>query len=120
MKDIYTQLTESMESIGGRLDSLDTRLDHLIHLMADMVKMEKTIQDLETKIDHRIGRLMDQVVEMAMVQTGDADAAVRHRAQARLDKTLFSDPVSWDAQDTPGMEDGQWPPEGCDSMELKG
>ncbi len=121
MKNIYTQITETLSSVDARLDSVDTRLDQLVHLMQDMVKMEKAIQDLEKKIDQQVGRVMDRVVEMAMVKTGDANAAVMHRAQTRLDRAHGFDKAAWEGQGPAAEPEGeaQWPPPGCDSMEIK-
>ena len=133
MKDVYTELVEGIHSIDLRqtqcnanMIGLEKRLDGLLHLMSDMVKLEDQIRKMEENIDRRLtrieasqsipGQLVDRLIEMSLVQSGKADQAVLHRAQSRLDmsKNFFEQPDG-------GQEDEDvWPPPGCDAMESRG
>lgn len=133
MKDVYTELTEGILSVDVRqmecnvsLTAINKRLDALLHLMSDMVKLEDSIKKMEENIERRLsrmeaaqvdsGKLVDRMIEMTLVQSGQPDQAVLHRAQSRLDQTSFSDPQSWAGEE----QEDVWPPPGCDAMESRG
>ena len=134
MKDIYTELTQGIQSIEGHqeeqgvcLAEVNNRLDSLLHLMSDMVKMEASIENMERTISERLdhmaaaqmdsGKLVDRLIEMSLVNRGQGDQAAIHRSQSRLDNN-FSSPQSWEAEKEPPED--IWPPPGCDTMELQG
>lgn len=131
MKDIYTELTQGIHSIEGwqtansqSLKAVEHRIDGLLHLMSDMVKMEDQIRKMEENIERRLarmeaaqmdnGKLVDRLIEMTLVQAGQADQAVLHRAQSRLDTGYFDRPTE------EVVDEDVWPPPGCDAMESIG
>lgn len=129
MKDLDERLTyqdEMLDCLGTRYENLQHQMDQMLHLLADMVKMEDQIKKMEENIERRLSRmeaaqvdsskLVDRLIEMSLVRSGQPDQAVLHRAQSRLEQTHFSDPQSWAGD---GEED-VWPPPGCDAMESRG
>lgn len=134
MKDIYGELVSGIQSIdvrqeeqGACLAEVNNRLDSLLHLMSDMVKMEASIENMERTISERLdrmaaaqmdsGKLVDRLIEMSLVNRGQGDQAAIHRSQSRLDNN-FSSPQSWEG-DKEDPED-VWPPPGCDAMDVRG
>lgn len=134
MKDIYTELTEGIQSIvdcqkehGVCLEEVDSRLDSLLHLMQDMVKMESRIESMERTISERLdrmaaaqmdsGKLVDRLIEMSLVNRGEGHQAAVHRSQSRLDNN-FSSPQSWEGDKE--TEEDVWPPPGCDAVDVVG
>ncbi len=122
MKDVYADLVSGIQSVDVRVAELgvcmaetNNRLDSLLHLMNDMVKMEAKIESLEEKIDGQVKMLLDRVVEMSMIQRGDMEQANVHRAQSRLESghTSFD---NWEKEEK--KED--WPPPGCDAVDIRG
>jgi hypothetical protein len=113
IKEIDMVLRNTEESLG----SVEDKLDRLLHLMQDMVRLEGKIQSLEEKIDGKVDKLTDRLVEMAMVKSGDTQAAVQHRAQSRLETNDFSNQESWDENEA---KEEPWPPPGCNVMESIG
>jgi hypothetical protein len=111
MKEIDIVLRSTEEHLGA----IDLKLDSLLHLMSDIVKMEAKIEGLEHSIEKTLTRLTDQLIQMSMVQSGDTTSAVQHRAQSRLDNS-FSDQKSWE-QEQEGKDD-EWPPPGSDVVEM--
>jgi predicted amino acid racemase len=119
MKDIYTELTEGIQS-------LDHRLDQMLQLLKEMVLLEGKIERMEEKIGVQLdrmeaaqvgsGKLVDRLIEMSLIQQGHPGEAVTHRAQTRLENNDFSNPQSW----TEEVEEGVWPPPNCDVMESRG
>lgn len=135
MKRTYAELTEGIQSVDARcaelgvhMDRTNSRLGDLSHLTRTLVeeykglafRMEK-LQDwtclVDTRHDHQVQKLLDRVIEMAMVNSGKPDMADIYQRQARK-MNDFSNQDSWAVGDE--QSDDKWPPEGCDSMELKG
>lgn len=118
MKDTYIELVEGIQSI-------DVRMDQMLHLMKDMVLLEGKIETMEEEIRGRLdkmeasqvdsSKLVDRLIEMSMVVKGQASEAVTHRAQTGREND-FSDKQSW--MDEP--DDDAWPPPGCDVMDNRG
>lgn len=122
--DILNLGVDDIKALRQSADENAKRLDGLLHLMTDMVKLEDQIKKMEENIEKRLSRLeasgasssklVDQVIEMSMVQAGQAAQAVLHRSQSRLDKKGF-DSVEWGRQIEDEEED-VWPPPGYDAM----
>lgn len=134
MKGIYEELVTGIQSIDIRqeeqgvcLAEVNNRLDSLLHLMSDMVKMESRIESMEKTIGERLdrmaaaqmdsGKLVDRLIEMSLVNQGQGNQAAIHRSQSRLDNN-FSNPETWEGEKVPAED--VWPPPGCDTMELQG
>lgn len=132
MKDIYTELVDGIREIedkqdemGESLSKINERLDSLLHLMKDIVLLESKIEIMEKEIGGRLdkmeasqvdsSKLVDRLIEMAMINRGQAVEAVTHRAQARLEND-FSNKQSW--EDEPDEE--VWPPPNCDVLDNLG
>lgn len=135
MKDVYTDLTEGIQSVDVRCEELGVcmaqlqdRMDGLVHFVKDLSEtysiflnrlqdVQDTVKRMDQKLDNQVQKLLDRLIEMAMVNSGQPVEAVTRRVKGRIDSD-FSDEDSWSVGDeTPG---DVWPPEGCDSMELKG
>ncbi len=116
---------DQVAALGDCLDKSNKRMDGLLHLMSDMVKMEDQIKKMEENIEQRLsrmeaahvdsGKLVDRLIEMTLVQSGQSEQAVLHRAQSRLDKT-----EGFGRFDSDQDETDVWPPPGCDAMESIG
>ncbi len=132
MKEVYVEITDMLDCLGNRYENLqhvtertDKRIDGLLHLMTDMVKMEDQIRKMEENIEIRLsrmeaaqvdsGKLVDRLIEMTLVQSGQSEQAVLHRAQSRLDSGFFDRP-----HDRIEDQEDVWPPPGCDAMESIG
>lgn len=120
-------LIEQVNLIVRSVEGHNKRLDGLLHMMSDMVRVEDQIKKMEENIERRLSRmeaaqgdsvkLVDRLIEMTLVQAGQPDQAVLHRAQSRLDQNnnFFSQ------KDERVEEDEDvWPPPGCDAMESRG
>lgn len=134
MKDLYGDLVAGIQSIDVRqeeqgvcLGEVNNRLDSLLHLMSDMVKMESRIESMERTISERLdrmaaaqmdsGKLVDRLIEMSLVNRGEGHQAAVHRSQSRLDNN-FSSPQSWEGDKE--TEEDVWPPPGCDAVDVVG
>jgi hypothetical protein len=116
-----------MKALDLRLDEIEGKMDGLLHLMSDMVKMEAQIKDMEEELRGRLdkllaaqvdsGKLVDRLIEMSLVASGHGDQANVHRAQARLEQNSFSNAQTWE-DDEP--EEDAWPPPDSDCMDVVG
>lgn len=133
MKNVYTEITEGIQSIDARqadqnalLSEVNRRLDTLLHLMSDMVKLESKIEGVEKVIETQLSRmeaaqvdsgmLVDRLIEMTLVNQGQGHEAAMHRSQSRLENT-FSSPQAWQEDD---VKEDVWPPPDCDVMDIVG
>lgn len=57
-------------------------------------------------------KLVDRLIEMSLVVKGDSREAVLHRAQQKKDDTF--------AEMYPETPADEWPPPGCDAMDVRG
>jgi hypothetical protein len=109
-----------------RLFTVERKLDQLLHLLKDMVALEGHIDEVEESILSRLdklaasqvdsSKLVDRLIEMSMVNRGQSQDAVVHRAQARVESN-FSDVQSWTPDEQP---EDVWPPKGCDAVDIQG
>lgn len=124
--DLVNLNVDDVKNLRTSVDDMNSRIDGVLHLLTEMVKMEDQIKKMEENIASRLsrmeasqlyaGKLVDSLIEMALVIKGEGQQAVIHRAQSRLD-TGVHNPETWghDIEDTE-----QWPPPGCDAMESIG
>jgi len=133
MKDIYTELTEGIQSADKRCEEIGVcmslvhdRLDAMSNVIRDLIEtyggfshrlqqVQESSKRIDTKLDNQVQKLLDRVVEMAMVNQDKPVEAAAHRTRS---DNSFSNPDAWAV----GSEqaDDKWPPEGCDTMELRG
>lgn len=123
----FKGISHQQKEQGVCLEEVDSRLDSLLHLMSDMVKMESRIESMERTISERLdrmaaaqmdsGKLVDRLIEMSLVNRGEGHQAAVHRSQSRLDNN-FSSPQSWEGDKE--TEEDVWPPPGCDAVDVVG
>lgn len=101
----------AMKNLDVRLRTIEEKLDLQLHLMQDMVKLEGKIERVETAIEGTQSRMMDRLVELAMVKQGAVQEATVHRAQSRLE----NQPVNTDEWED---KEEKWPPEGCTVVDI--
>lgn len=134
MKDVYTELVEGIQSTDARCEKLGVsmslahdRLDALANLVRDLTEtyagfshrlqqVQESAKRIDVKLDNQVHKLLDRVIEMAMVNQGKPVAATTHRTRS---DNSFSNQDSWSVVSEQNPDD-VWPPPGCDSMELKG
>ncbi len=134
MKSVYTELTEGIQSCDKRCEEIGVcmslvheRLEALANLTKNLVmtcanndlrltKLQDWTRRVDIKHDQQIQKLLDRVIEMAMVNQGKPVEATAHRSKS--DNT-FSNEDSWSIVSGENPDD-VWPPAGCDSMELWG
>lgn len=94
-------------------------LDHAVTNLRDSIQhLAEHVEHLGRQVDDN-GKMADRLVQMAMVQTGDARAAVAHRSQSRVEAGLNSGgdtlpPVT----QTSGDSLEPWPPKGSDVVRM--
>lgn len=134
MKDVYTELVEGIQSVDVRceelgvcLSSTNDRMDNFTALVGDLIttysgfshqlqQLQESVKRIDTKLDHQVQKLLDRVIEMAMVNQGKPTEAAVHRTKS---DNAFSSQDAWSVVSEQNPDD-VWPPPGCDTMELRG
>ena len=108
--DLWKIITKGFEETASRLDGLT-------HLMQDMVKLEDTIKNLEEKIDGRVKNTTDSLIQMAMVNRGEPQTAVMHKATAQ--REYAGDRHNgWEAKTVEEDPEEVWPPPNSDVVRM--
>ena len=134
MKNIYTELAEGVMSAGvgieelgvclaetnDRIDGLAGTLDRLLgrhdRTQQQIDNLYELMSVVNSKLDNQVQKLLDRVIEMAMVNQGKPTEAAVHRTHS---DNSFSSEDSWGVVSEQNPDD-TWPPPGCDTMELRG
>jgi hypothetical protein len=112
MKRFAMTLEDGQQEIRGQL----VQLAEKIVVVGEMVeRVWQVVQRLQTN-EETNRALVDRLIEMSMVQKGEVDAANIHRRTATPRVESHPQEEDWN----PSPLDEEWPPDGCDSADLKG
>lgn len=129
-----TDLLHLMKDMVGKIEKTDAQVKECVtlnHMLLGVLegtgkRIDKQLDQMESDIQVRLsrmeavqldsGKLVDRLIEMSMVVKGQAEQAVQHRSQAGRD-TGFETASN---EDNDILKEEEWPPPGCDAMDVTG
>lgn len=120
-----SRTSDKLDTIAALVAEVSKKQDTFLRLM---VLLERKIESMEEVMEEEIrgrlermeaaqvdsGKLVDRLIEMSLVNQGQAREAAIHRTQSRLEND-FSNPQSWTDDE---VKEDVWPPPGCDAMDV--
>ncbi len=150
MKDVYTELTEGIQSVDVRCEELgvcmsqmQTRLDGLIDMVKDLSQMQtrldeigpylRTLNEQQSAASHRMAMLEDwtrrvdvkhdQQIQVLLDRVIEMAMVNQGKPAAAAIHRTKSDNLFSNKYSWGAVSEqteDEWPPPGCDSQELKG
>lgn len=112
MKELAMDLEQGQYDLRMALRDVDTQVAAIAE---NVGRIWQVVERLKTNEEtNRL--LVDRLIEMSMVQKGEVDAANAHRRTAAPRVEPHPQEEDW----SPSPLDEKWPPDGCESADLKG